>query len=51
MTKTLLLIEDSFTTQRVVQMAFEHDDIVVITTATLGRLSVVPDDSGHGRAA
>ena len=35
MTKTLLLIEDSFTTQRVVQMAFEHDDIVVITTTTL----------------
>ena len=35
MTKTLLLVEDSLTTQRVVQMAFEHDDIVVITTTTL----------------
>jgi CheY-like chemotaxis protein len=35
MSKTLLLIEDSFTTQEVVQMAFAHDDIVVITTTTL----------------
>jgi CheY-like chemotaxis protein len=48
MTKTLLLIEDSFTTQRVVQMAFEHDDIVVITITTLAEAlqeiqHVVPD--------
>jgi CheY-like chemotaxis protein len=34
MTKKLLLIEDSFTTQYVVQTAFEHDDIDVITTTT-----------------
>jgi CheY-like chemotaxis protein len=35
MTKTLLLIEDSVTTQHVVQTAFEHDDMHVITTTTL----------------
>jgi DNA-binding response OmpR family regulator len=35
MTKTLLLIEDSFTIQQVVQMAFGQDDIDVITATTL----------------
>jgi CheY-like chemotaxis protein len=48
MTKTLLLIEDSFTTQHVVQMAFEHDDMHVITTTTLDEAlrelqSTIPD--------
>jgi CheY-like chemotaxis protein len=48
MTKTLLLIEDSFTTQQVVQTAFEHDDMHVITTTTLEEAlqelrSTIPD--------
>jgi CheY-like chemotaxis protein len=48
MTKTLLLIEDSFTTQHVVQTAFEHDDMRVITTTTLDEAlqelrSTIPD--------
>jgi CheY-like chemotaxis protein len=48
MTKTLLLIEDSLTTQHVVQTAFEHDDMHVITTTTLEEAlqelrSTIPD--------
>jgi CheY-like chemotaxis protein len=48
MTKTLLLIEDSFTTQHVVQTAFEHDDVRVIPTTTLDEAlqqlrSTIPD--------
>ena len=35
MTKKLLVIEDSFTTQHVIRTAFEHDDIDVVTTTTL----------------
>jgi two-component system, OmpR family, response regulator len=48
MIKKLLLIEDSFTTQHVIQTAFEHDDIDVITTTTLAEAlrkmqAVMPD--------
>ncbi len=48
MPKTLLLIEDSFTTQHVVQTAFAHDDMHVITTTTLDEAlqelrSTIPD--------
>jgi CheY-like chemotaxis protein len=48
MTKKLLLIEDSFTTQHMIQTAFEHDDIDVVTTTTLAEAlrkmqAVTPD--------
>jgi two-component system chemotaxis response regulator CheY len=37
MAKTLLLIEDSLATQQVVQAAFAHGDIDVLTTTTLAK--------------
>ena len=48
MNKKLLLIEDSFTTQHVIQTAFEHDGIDVVTTTTLAEAlrkmqAVTPD--------
>jgi CheY-like chemotaxis protein len=46
MAKTLLLIEDSFTTQQIVQMAFAQDDVGVILATTLAEaLRVLQQDT------